>query len=108
MTMRHHAAIAFLGVCLFTLASAAQTPIALPYTMTTLGEASPMTGAAGTQCPNLRAGVESTDAYGDGCLAANGIFGAGAYSGVVVDPFGNVLVNDDIKGVLHLINSTSG
>jgi hypothetical protein len=109
MTMRHHVAIPLLGVCLFAQAIAtAQTPIALPYTMTTLGGASPMTGAAGTQCPNLPAGVESTDAYGDGCLAANSIFGAGAFSGVVADPYGNLLVNDDIKGVLHLINPASG
>jgi len=37
-----------------------------------------LTGVARTQCPNLPAGVTSTDAYGDGCLAANGIFGAAA------------------------------
>ncbi|MGA7340986.1 MAG: Ig-like domain repeat protein [Terracidiphilus sp.] len=86
----------------------AQTPIALPYTMTTLGGSSPMAAVAGTQCPNLPAGVVSTDAYGDGCLAANGIFGAGAYSGVVTDSFGNVFVNDDIKGVLHRIDPNSG
>lgn len=107
--MRHRYAVSLLGLCLFALASAvAQTPVALPYTMTTLGGAAPMTSAAGTQCPNLPAGVESSDAYGDGCLAVNGIFGAGAYSGVVSDPYGNLLVNDDIKGVLHLINPASG
>jgi polygalacturonase/sugar lactone lactonase YvrE len=88
--------------------SPAQAPIALPYTMTTIGGLSPMTPAAGTQCPNLPTGVVSTDAFGDGCLAVNGIFGVGAFSGLVVDPFGNVLVNDDIKGVLHLINPNSG
>ena len=67
-----------------------------------------MAATAGTQCPNLAAGVVSTDAFGDGCLAVNSIFGVGAYSGLVVDPYGNVLVNDDIKGVLHLINPNSG
>jgi polygalacturonase/sugar lactone lactonase YvrE len=87
---------------------AAQAPIALPYTMTTIGGLSPMAATAGTQCPGLPAGVVSTDAFGDGCLAVNGIFGVGAFSGLVVDPFGNVLVNDDIKGVLHLINPNSG
>jgi len=96
-------------VCLLAESSAtAQAPVALPYTMTTIGGSSPMAATAGTQCPNLAAGVVSTDAFGDGCLAVNGIFGVGAYSGLVVDPFGNVLVNDDIKGVLHLINPNSG
>ena len=87
---------------------AAQAPVALPYTMTTIGGTSPMAATQGTQCPNLPTGVVSTDAFGDGCLAVNGIFGVGAFSGVVVDPFGNVLVNDDIKGALHLINPNSG
>jgi polygalacturonase/sugar lactone lactonase YvrE len=76
--------------------------------MTTVGGLSPMAATAGTQCPNLPTGVVSTDAFGDGCLAVNGIFGVGAFSGLVVDPFGNVLVNDDIKGVLHLINPNFG
>jgi len=96
-------------VCLLAVTHcAAQAPIALPYTMTTIGGASPMAATAGAQCPDLPKGVVSTDAFGDGCLAVNGIFGMGAFSGLVVDPFGNVLVNDDIKGVLHLINPNSG
>jgi hypothetical protein len=96
-------------VCLLSVSTAAaQAPVALPYTMTTIGGSSPMAATPGTQCPNLPTGVVSADAFGDGCLAVNGIFGVGAYSGLVVDPFGNVLVNDDIKGVLHLINPNSG
>ncbi|MGH9560427.1 MAG: hypothetical protein ACRD3S_03145, partial [Terracidiphilus sp.] len=67
-----------------------------------------MTGTAGTQCPSLPAGVVSTDAYGDGCLAVNGIFGNDPFSGIVVDPFGDVFLNDDGKGVLHMINPNSG
>jgi polygalacturonase/sugar lactone lactonase YvrE len=101
---------ALMSVVCFLASSigAAQAPIALPYTMTTIGGSSPMAPTAGTQCPNLPTGVVSTDAFGDGCLAVNGIFGVGAFSGLVVGPFGNVLVNDDIKGVLHLINPNSG
>ncbi|MGA9672033.1 MAG: hypothetical protein WBQ94_22670, partial [Terracidiphilus sp.] len=96
-------------LCLLSLLNAeAQAPVALPYTMTTIGGLSPMAATAGTQCPNLPAGVTSTDAFGDGCLAVNGIFGSGAFSGVVVDSFGNVIVNDDIKGVMHVINPVSG
>ena len=107
--MRRAYAVAVFAVSVLVSSSlSAQAPIALPNTMTTLGGTSPMTAATGTQCPNLSTGVLSTDAFGDGCLAVNGIFGVGSYSGVVVDPFGNVLVNDDIKGVLHLINPASG
>jgi len=96
-------------VCLLAASTCApQAPVALPYTMTTIGGLSPMAATQGTQCPNLPTGTVSTDALGDGCLAVNGIFGLGAFSGLVVDPFGNVFVNDDIKGVLHLINPNSG
>ena len=53
----------------------------------------PMTPVAGTPCPTLNAitGAVSTDAFGDGCLAVNGIFGAAARGGVQVDAFGNIL-----------------
>ncbi len=96
-------------VCLFICVPlCAQTPTALPYTMTTVGGTSPMAATAGTHCPNLPAAFVSTDAFGDGCLAANGIFGNDPFSGVVVDAFGNVFLNDDIKGVLHMINPDSG
>ena len=107
--MRRAYAIAVFAVSvLLSLSLSAQAPIALPYTMTTLGGTSPMTAASGTQCPNLPTGVLSSDAYGDNCLAVNGIFGNDPYSGIVVDPFGIVFMNDDIKGVLHMINPSSG
>ena len=86
----------------------AQTPIALPYTMTTLGGAAPMAAAAGTQCPNLPTGVVSTDAFGDGCLATNGILGNDPQSGLAVDAYGNLFISDDIKGVVHMVNPDSG
>ncbi|MGB8844077.1 MAG: Ig-like domain repeat protein, partial [Terracidiphilus sp.] len=107
--MRRAYAIAVFAVSvLLSLSLSAQAPIALPYTMTTLGGTSPMTAASGTQCPNLPTGVLSSDAYGDNCLAVNGIFGNDPYSGIVVDPFGIVFMNDDVKGVLHMINPSSG
>lgn len=89
-------------------AGAQQSPIALPYTMTTIAGASPMTPSSGTQCPNLAAGVVSTDAFGDGCLAVNGVFGAAARGGVQVDFFGNVIVADDVSSIIHVINPTTG
>ncbi len=100
---------AMLFVYLFALSFAgAQTPVALPYTMTTWAGTSPMSATAGTQCPGLPTGVVSTDAWGDGCLAVNGIFGAGGRGGTVVDAFGNVFVADDVDNVVHMINGSSG
>lgn len=100
------------AICLMpALGLAAQTPIALPYSITTLAGTSPMTAAAGTQCPNLPSGIVSTDAFGDGCLAVNAVLGnnssGGPFSGVTVDPAGDVFMNDDINGVLHMINPNS-
>jgi len=92
------------SVCLRALA---QAPIALPYTMTTDAGLSPIT-TSGTQCPGLPSGVKSTDAYGDGCLALNGAFGAAGRGGVVVDAFGNVFIGDDIYNVVHMIDASTG
>jgi sugar lactone lactonase YvrE len=89
-------------------ALAQQTPVALPYTMTTLAGVSPMSSVSGTQCPNLPTGVKSTDSYGDGCLAANAVFGAAGRGGVQVDAFGNVFVADDVSSIIHVIDPTSG
>jgi hypothetical protein len=86
----------------------AQTPVALPYTMTTLAGTSPMSATAGTQCPNLPTGKVSTDAFGDGCLAVNGIFGASSRGGVATDAFGNIFIDDDVNGIIHVINPTTG
>lgn len=76
--------------------------------MTTTDGSSPIAATTGTQCANLSTGVVPTDAYGDGCLAVNGIFGVGAFNGLATDPFGNVLVNDDIKRGLPVVNPDSG
>jgi sugar lactone lactonase YvrE len=111
MTLHFRLAVAILPVlCLFSLLnSAAQTPLALPYTMTTLAGQSPISpAAAGTQCPNLPSGTVSTDAYGDGCLAVNGIFGGAIYGGVLVDSNGMIYVVDDTKGIIHQINPATG
>jgi hypothetical protein len=111
------AVFAVLVLALLSLSGArisAQNPtqnigaVALPNTMSTLAGASPMSATAGTECPNLPAGTVSTDAYGDGCLALNGIFGAAGRGGVQVDSFGNVFVADDVDGVIHIINASSG
>ncbi len=97
-------------LCLLSLLSAgAQAPVALPFTITTLtGTGSTLITAAGAQCPNMGASFKSTTKYGDGCLAVNASLGASERGGVAVDAFGNVFVNDDIGGVLHMINPSSG
>ncbi len=103
------AALLLAAAALLVTASApAQSPVPLPYTMTTLAGTSPMASAAGTQCPNLPTGVVSTDAFGDGCLAVNAIFGAAARGGLQVDAFGNVFVDDDVNSIVHVINPTTG
>jgi sugar lactone lactonase YvrE len=86
----------------------AQAPVALPNTMTTLAGLAPMAATAGTQCPNLPAGTVSTDAFGDGCLAVNGIFGAAGRGGVASDSFGDIFIADDVSNVIHMINPSSG
>ena len=107
--MRHLAVAALSAACSLTcLNLPAQSPIALPYTVTTLAGTSPMAAVAGTQCPNLPTGALSTDAFGDGCLAVNAILGNDPFSGIAVDAFGDVFMNDDIKGVLHRIDPNSG
>ncbi len=102
-------AAAFVLACLFLLSAArAQAPVALPYTMTTVGGLAPMSSTAGTACPNLPAGQVSTDAFGDGCLAVNGIFGAAGRGGVVADAYGDIFIADDVDDVIHMINPSSG
>lgn len=91
--------------------SSAQSPVALPNTMTTLAGLSPQTTTAGSACPT-RSSLTATDAYGDGCPAANATFGAAGRGGVAVDAYGNVFVTDDTinggSGVVHMINPTTG
>jgi len=91
-------------------AALAQTPMAFPYTMSTIAGLSPMSGTAGTQCPNLPTGIVSTDIFGDGCLAINSVTigGSGVRAGLVVDSYGNVIVADDVNSVVHIINPTTG
>jgi sugar lactone lactonase YvrE len=107
-SFRFHPVVLSFVCLLLSVGVVAQTPVALPYTMTTLAGTSPMTATSGTQCPNLATGVKSTDAFGDGCLAVNAIFGAAARGGVQVDSFGNVFVSDDINKVVHVINPATG
>ena len=67
-----------------------------------------MTGASETQCPGLATGIKSSNAYGDGCLAGSVVLGAGIHGGAVVDSMGNVFLDDDVKGILHLIDQATG
>jgi hypothetical protein len=95
-------------LCVMLLAnSVAQTPVALPYTLATLAGGTPTATTAGSACPTLPS-AKATDGFGDGCPAANGVFGSGGRGGVAVDSYGNLFVDDDINGILHMINPTTG
>ncbi|WP_420236703.1 pectinesterase family protein [Telmatobacter bradus] len=89
----------------------AQTPVALPYTMTTLaGGLVPTTYTAGTTlCPGSTT-VKATTTYGDGCAAVAGSFAAAGRGGVVVDQYNNVFVADDTSTnrVVHRIDQNTG
>jgi sugar lactone lactonase YvrE len=76
--------------------------------MTTLGGVAPMAGTKGTQCPNLPAGVVSSDVYGDNCLAANAIFASKDYSNAIVDSMGTVFVDDDQNSIVHRVDQATG
>ena len=106
----------FLGLSAL-LSTTAQSPVALPSTMTTLAGLVPTATTSGKACPTLATAI-ATDAYGDGCPATNGVI-TYAYSasgttanaprgGVVVDAYGNVFVDDDMNGIVHMINPTTG
>jgi hypothetical protein len=112
MLPRFRIAAAILPIlCPFCLPNAgAQTPVALPYTMTTLAGISPAPATSGAAC-SAGSAFTTTDSYGDGCPAANAYLQwqtGGNYSGAEVDAYGNVFVDDDKTGVLHMINSATG
>jgi hypothetical protein len=88
--------------------AAAQTPVALPYTMTTIagGLVPAASYASGKTCPGLT--TTMTTAYGDGCPAVSAKFGAGGRGGVAVDQYGTVFVADDISSVIHAIDANTG
>ncbi|MGA3133550.1 MAG: pectinesterase family protein, partial [Terracidiphilus sp.] len=90
--------------------SDAQTPIALPYTMTTVaGGLAPRTSytAGTTVCPGTSSTTASSTA-GDNCAAVSGIFGAASRGGVVVDQYGNIFAADDINSAVHMIDASTG
>ncbi|WP_263418287.1 pectinesterase family protein [Terriglobus albidus] len=101
------ASVALICLSIVFQLQAQQASTPLPYTMTTLAGLSPTATTAGSACPTL-AGATAIDAYGDGCPAINGVFGAAGRGGVQVDNFGNVFVGDDVSGIIHMINQTSG
>ena len=97
----------FLIVLSRSTLSTAQT--ALPYTMSTVGGGLvPTTYTPNTTlCPGSST-VKSMTAYGDGCAAIAGNFGAAGRGGVVVDSYGNIFVADDINKIAHMIDANTG
>lgn len=91
--------------------AAAQTPVALPYTSTTFtgGLAPNGSYTSGTTiCPGTTT-TKATSAAGDNCAAISGILGSGARAGAAVDPWGNVILGDDVgTKVIHMIDANTG
>jgi hypothetical protein len=87
--------------------AAAQTPVALPMTMTTLagGLAPAASYAVGATCPGTSATMSS--AYGDNCPSLVAAFTSAGRGGVAVDAYGNVIVADDKTAVIHLIDGST-
>ena len=100
---------ASLMLLLLAAVSRAQTPVALPSTMTTIaGGLVPTTYTANsTYCPGSST-VKAVTASGDNCPAVAATFGAGGRGGVAVDQFGNVFVSDDITKAVHMIDANTG
>jgi len=109
--LRHRLFFAFAGLTLLSMVPQVWAQAPAPNTMTTIaGSGTPIT-ATNTQCPNLATGVKSTDAAGDGCLAANMyLMGTGSdmRGGIVVDAFGTVYYSNTTIGVIQAINPTTG
>jgi len=91
--------------------SRAQTPVALPYTMTTMsgGFVTSAYTANSTLCPGSST-VKATTTFGDGCpaIAAYTNVSSTSRGGVVVDAYGNVFVADDTNKIAHMIDANTG
>ncbi|MGA9667657.1 MAG: Ig-like domain repeat protein [Terracidiphilus sp.] len=75
-----------------TILALPTSPIALPYTMTTLA------GGAASNCSS------ATDNFGDGCPATSIVFGGSLdLRSVAADPFGNVYLTDSVSNLVRRI-----
>ena len=99
----------YLALFLLARTTGAQTPVAVPSTMTTLaGGLVPTAYTAGTTlCPGSST-VKASTGSGDNCPAIAATFGAGGRGGVAVDQFSNVFVADDVTKSVHMIDQSTG
>jgi hypothetical protein len=106
--LRPLSAILLAALTLIPNISKAQTPVARPYTMTTVagGLAPASSYGSGKTCPGNS--TTMTTASGDNCPAVSAAFGAAGRGGVAVDSYGNVFVADDITKAIHMIDPTTG
>ncbi|MFP5277208.1 MAG: pectinesterase family protein [Acidobacteriota bacterium] len=98
---------ALAGALFLCAALSAQQPVALPYTMTTIGGGLVATPASGAYCPGSTT-VKASNSYGDGCAAVAAKFGSGGRGGVAVDSYGNVFVSDDSSTLVQMIDPNTG
>ena len=96
--------------------AAAQAPIALPNTITTIaggatGGGSAITGGVlptkGAAC-SAGSPYTATDALGDGCPGLNTVFSSDFRGGLQVDASGNVFIMDTTNSLLRRIDARTG
>jgi pectin methylesterase-like acyl-CoA thioesterase/sugar lactone lactonase YvrE len=95
---------------------AAQTPVPLPNTITTVAGGAAAAGgtvtggvlpAKGAAC-SAGSPYTATDAFGDGCPGINTAFSADFRAGLQVDGQGNVFIMDSSNSLLRKIDARSG
>jgi sugar lactone lactonase YvrE len=102
------AALAVLCLLFAGVASlSAQTPVALPTTMTTVAGGLVTGVVSGSLCPGSTT-VKAANAYGDNCAAVAAALSTSSYGGIAADAYGNLFVNDDGNKAVHMIDPNTG
>jgi hypothetical protein len=100
-------AILITAVCTPVASSQTAATVVLPYTISTIAGGGATT-TAGSPCFSGST-LKATDAFGDGCPAAQAIFSSTDFrGGVAADPLGNVYVADTTNNIIRKIDARSG
>jgi pectin methylesterase-like acyl-CoA thioesterase len=94
------------GLSLVIPAAAAQSPIILPNTISTVAGGAAANPANGAACA-VGSPYTATDAFGDGCPATLVTLGSSLY-GEGTDPYGNIFFLDTTNEVFHRVDARSG
>jgi pectin methylesterase-like acyl-CoA thioesterase len=88
--------------------AAAQTPVLLPNTITSIAGNTPVTSTVGAACPT-NSQFTATDAFGNGCPAVNAVIPS-VVTAIAVDPLGNVYfsANSTNPQIIRKIDARTG